>query len=270
MGAPLDLIGQRFHRLTVMERIPSTPERRLVLWRCRCDCGNIKDFTTGELRSGRTHSCGCFRQEITKRITSQPYREKLGMTDNTNYSRISSNKPSKNNKTNMRGVSKYKDGKYVAFIYFKKKRTYLGTYKTAVEAKAAYDAAWEERQAQIMREEAAWSKKGRPDITGQTFGQLLATQRIDDDTWHCKCSCGNECDVSYLLLVGGGTKSCGCLVHAMRAEDLTGKQFGLLTAIEYVGNRRWKCKCSCGNTTVVQATKLKSGHTRSCGCLRKK
>lgn len=35
------------------------------------------------------------------------------------------------------------------------------------------------------------------------------------------------------------------------------------------GHRLWECVCTCGNTCVVAAYKLKSGHTRSCGCLQK-
>ena len=31
--------------------------------------------------------------------------------------------------------------------------------------------------------------------------------------------------------------------------------------------RRWQCQCECGNTTNVPTTALKSGNTRSCGCL---
>ncbi len=31
--------------------------------------------------------------------------------------------------------------------------------------------------------------------------------------------------------------------------------------------RRWKCRCDCGNETVVLQTCLRSGDTRSCGCL---
>ena len=32
------------------------------------------------------------------------------------------------------------------------------------------------------------------------------------------------------------------------------------------GRRRWKCVCDCGKNTVVDALKLKNGHTKSCGC----
>lgn len=33
--------------------------------------------------------------------------------------------------------------------------------------------------------------------------------------------------------------------------------------------RRWRCLCSCGNETVVYGSNLRSGHTKSCGCLSK-
>lgn len=55
--------------------------------------------------------------------------------------------------------------------------------------------------------------------------------------------------------------------------DLTGKQFGRLTVVGYAGKNKhgdsdWKCKCDCGNYVVVVSGNLRSGHTRSCGCLR--
>lgn len=53
--------------------------------------------------------------------------------------------------------------------------------------------------------------------------------------------------------------------------DITGKTFGRLTALRdsgmrYFSNRVWVCKCACGATVGVPATKLISGHTSSCGC----
>lgn len=54
-------------------------------------------------------------------------------------------------------------------------------------------------------------------------------------------------------------------------ENLAGKQFGYLTVLERDIDPKykrvmWKCLCKCGNTTVVSACDLKSGHTCSCGC----
>ena len=57
-----------------------------------------------------------------------------------------------------------------------------------------------------------------------------------------------------------------------KAEDLTGRVFGRLTAIslEMRGRRSyWVCQCQCGNTTTTRREKLKNGTTISCGCARK-
>jgi len=37
-------------------------KRKIV--KCSCECGNIKTFRYGDLRSGRTKSCGCLCKEI--------------------------------------------------------------------------------------------------------------------------------------------------------------------------------------------------------------
>lgn len=56
----------------------------------------------------------------------------------------------------------------------------------------------------------------------------------------------------------------------MKRNDLTGKTFHLLHADEYVGNGKYRCSCECGGTCEVFASNLKSGHTKSCGCLKQK
>ena len=47
--------------------------------------------------------------------------------------------------------------------------------------------------------------------------------------------------------------------------DLTGQRFGQLEAIQYVKGSQWVCDCDCGIRTVVNTTKLTSGHTQTCG-----
>lgn len=53
--------------------------------------------------------------------------------------------------------------------------------------------------------------------------------------------------------------------------DLTGHAYGQLEVLERMpaGGRqaRWQCRCDCGAETIVYASNLRSGHTRSCGCL---
>jgi len=59
-------------------------------------------------------------------------------------------------------------------------------------------------------------------------------------------------------------------------KDLTGKRFGNLVAIEREasewtkGRTKYLCRCDCGKTTTVDGSKLSSGHTKSCGCLKRK
>lgn len=57
----------------------------------------------------------------------------------------------------------------------------------------------------------------------------------------------------------------------MRMIDLTGQKFGRLTVLERAENyktaARWKCSCDCGNVKVVIGRCLRTGHTKSCGCL---
>lgn len=59
-----------------------------------------------------------------------------------------------------------------------------------------------------------------------------------------------------------------------KSIDLTGQKFGRLTVIEKAENKgkytAWICKCECGENVIVRSDHLKSGFTKSCGCLRKK
>lgn len=60
MAKSIDLTGQRFGNLIVVEKMPGTQER-YCLWRCRCDCGRLITTTAHELKAGKTTSCGCLR-----------------------------------------------------------------------------------------------------------------------------------------------------------------------------------------------------------------
>lgn len=60
----------------------------------------------------------------------------------------------------------------------------------------------------------------------------------------------------------------------MKALNISGQVFGRLTVISRVENdhrnrTQWKCRCDCGSFTVVSTEHIASGHTKSCGCLRR-
>lgn len=60
----VDLIGQRFGRLVVIQRMNNSPNGK-TQWLCMCDCGEKKIVRSDHLKSGETKSCGCLQKEIT-------------------------------------------------------------------------------------------------------------------------------------------------------------------------------------------------------------
>lgn len=63
-----------------------------------------------------------------------------------------------------------------------------------------------------------------------------------------------------------------CLTDQLINE--IGNQYGRLTVIRRAendknGTPKWVCRCSCGATTIVYGHHLRSGATKSCGCLRR-
>lgn len=67
-------------------------------------------------------------------------------------------------------------------------------------------------------------------------------------------------------------------IFAGNFEDLTGKKFNMLTVVEphhihYPKNSDrllyWLVKCECGNTAVKSSRTIKSGYSKSCGCLQR-
>ncbi|WP_227412199.1 HNH endonuclease signature motif containing protein [Cryobacterium sp. BB736] len=55
----------------------------------------------------------------------------------------------------------------------------------------------------------------------------------------------------------------------MKRIEMVGEVCGQLTVLRLAENTKrveWVCRCSCGNETTVSGTRLRSGHTKSCGC----
>ena len=122
-------------------------------------------------------------------------------------------------------------------------------------------------------------KPGQKDLTEVRFGSLVCKEPTDQrgpsggTIWKCECDCGNICYAVSTQLTHGYKKSCGCLGHPP-LKKFIGRYFGDLEVVEYAGKwdgvHHWKCKCKCGNETVVCQSNLQIGHTRSCGCKQEK
>jgi len=188
-GKYIDLTGQRFGKLVVLQKSAKKTASYGCVWLCQCDCGKQVFASTSALNSGTKKSCGCLRTEV-------------------NHSRVT-------------------------------------------------------------------------DLTGRRFGRLVAVEKVNGPNnrtmWHCKCDCGGETYSKPSDLTHGRTKSCGCLSleHTVQLGkthliDLTGKRFGRLTVLERIDDTlNYRCECDCGNEKIVSGELLRSGRTKSCGCLKK-
>lgn len=118
------------------------------------------------------------------------------------------------------------------------------------------------------------------DLINCRFGKLLVINELSQKNnikhYNCLCDCGKNKILTRHRLLSWKNPHCGCDTRTrkrLRREDLSGMSFGLLQIIDqakHIGkNVAWNCRCKCGNTTIVKAVYLKSGDTKSCGCLQK-
>ena len=66
----LDLTGKKYGRLYVVKRVGTSKDGQKT-YLCRCDCGNEKVVKSGNLKSGKTKSCGCFNSERIRLANKQ-------------------------------------------------------------------------------------------------------------------------------------------------------------------------------------------------------
>lgn len=59
----VDLINQRFGKLTVIEKTDKRGSDGSIIWKCRCDCGNECEVNGNYLKNGDTKSCGCIKSK---------------------------------------------------------------------------------------------------------------------------------------------------------------------------------------------------------------
>jgi hypothetical protein len=122
------------------------------------------------------------------------------------------------------------------------------------------------------------------DLSGRIFGNWTVMEYSGREAitkskilhmWKCLCKCGKIKNVAGASLTRGKSNSCGDFECRTAFKDLTGQRFGKLVVLQserktIMGNIKtyWKCKCDCGNITVVYGGSLTCGDSRSCECSR--
>lgn len=260
-------IGYRVGKLTVQERTPLY-RHRYSIWKCRCDCGGEMLLDTRQLQRGTVRDCGCSGIKVKpgqKNLTGQRFGKLVCLEP-----------------TNERGPN----GGTVWRC-----RCDCGSECLAVSTQLAQG---------YKKSCGCLSHPPLKDYVGKQFGSLTvlgyAGKKDGLHYWHCKCECGEGIVVGQTRLQSGQTTSCGCKRHSCKGQfpgrqqknclaeakpdagpgelvDLTGKTFGRLTVVGFVEWKDhigyWRCRCVCGNQTVVRYSNLIYGHTKSCGCLQR-
>lgn len=110
----------------------------------------------------------------------------------------------------------------------------------------------------------AEQEKEKSDLINRTIGNFTALEYIEDNKWKCRCDlCGNIIEMSRRSFMNKSRKSCGCHKRAFQ-YNLANKKFGLWTALKYVGNSQWLCRCECGTEAKIETAKLLSGESPKC------
>ena len=89
MADVIDLIGQRFGKLTVIKRHGSSCGR--AIWECVCDCGGSRVVSGKYLRNGSAVDCGCSRVvQDEERETWKPVVGYEGRYEVSSHGRVKS------------------------------------------------------------------------------------------------------------------------------------------------------------------------------------
>lgn len=192
-----DLTGKRFGRLTVIGDVGKRKYRpngkiRGILWKCKCDCGNVKFVLAENLISEKTKSCGCLmRESVSERRRSNLKGKQFGEL------KVIKESDKRGARGEMHWICECSCGETCEV---------QGTNLTSGTTKSCGH----------LRKEFA-KKKVKPIKPGTKFGKLTVLKRIGSTTWKgnrcalylCECTCGKTIEVSSSNLKRGNSKSCG-------------------------------------------------------------
>ncbi|MBQ8577036.1 MAG: hypothetical protein IJ449_03585 [Clostridia bacterium] len=127
-----NITGERFGSLVALSPTDRRDSCGSIVWKCQCDCGNTAFHSVSVLRHGHVRSCGCLYR--SSRADCSSYRRDI--TDGTCLgSLIAAKNVRRNNSTGCTGVyQNARTGMYTAYINFRKKRYYLGSFENKDDA----------------------------------------------------------------------------------------------------------------------------------------
>ena len=236
MPRKLELRGQRFGRLTVIDKIEKKGQGYQV-WRCLCDCGKEVTADTRQLKRETITSCGCIPPVTARK------GQRAENLEGKKFGRLTVISRTENKGGRVTWLCRCDCGKIhkaTAHDLKSGKVTSCGCRKTLNENRII-------------------------DLTGQCFGRLTVlrpTVKRDKKgsvIWKCLCDCGNETEVTEDRLVYGGYRSCGCLQREQqkKIQETLHRVDG--TCVEWLEKRKHRKDNTSGFRGV---TVLKNGRFR--------
>lgn len=196
-----DMTGERYGRLVVTEMVPHYRNGH-TFCKCLCDCGNEKIIDPGNLRAGRTKSCGCLERESRYNRN----HSKLHPGDRINHLTL------------LKDTGKRMKNKMIVW-----------------ECKCDCGNIIEVPTSYLIK--GWWPSCGcsddithhyRHDLVGVKVGHLtviakdpVKTELYKRTHWLCQCDCGNITSITQgNLLTPGKADTCGCGKFKSRRESL--------------------------------------------------
>lgn len=123
----IDLVGNKYGRLTVVKDSGKRKSSKNVIWECKCDCGNKTYVESGNLKNGNVRSCGCLFLDFIE----------MDCVEDTKLTSLTA-KISKANKSGVKGVwwDSYRQ-KWKAKITFQRQVHELGYFTKLEDAAKA-------------------------------------------------------------------------------------------------------------------------------------
>lgn len=196
----IDLVGQKFGRLTVLYLSENKTKSRGRKWVCQCECGTIKEVAQQALISGTVVSCGCYnREQVSKRGLKDLTGQAFGR-----WKVISRAEPPIYIKNNS-GVW------WLCECTCEKHTRKIIKSQSLISGKS--------KSCGCLHKETV-GKLNFTDLTGKRFGRLTVIKQSNAPEtnknksatyWLCRCDCGSEVVVIAANLNNGHTQSCGCI-----------------------------------------------------------
>ena len=242
-----NLIGQKFGKLTVIEKSTKKASNGGLIWICQCECGNTVEVTSNNLRRKKnpTQSCGCKTSAID--LTNQKFGS---------LTAIEPTEQRVNGKVVWKCLCDCGNEHFVTSANLKS-----GSVKSCGKCS-------------LTNENKTKTLEYRVPVKGDIINNWEIIEKLDEKKdkyylYKCKCiKCGTIKKKKITEI-----KQSKSFCDQCRRIDRTGNKYEKLTVLKLDQERTtsrktfWICQCECGNIVSVNSSNLESGNTKSCGCL---